>query len=321
MGFLYNNFLTDLFCLGIDGLAGVIADYAVAIILMTIFIRLALMPVDIATRKNQAKMADLRPQLDNLQKRYANNPQLMQKKQKELYKKMAVKPLIGCLPMILQLFILFAFFGAMRALQSEQTMGYALEAMEYGSANVDINSFLWVHNLWQPDTVWPGAMPNADEFVTFLQSNADYITPQMLSMLETHELIDFTGSQIAIIQPTYASVMDSIVVNQGLVSENGIALANGICALPILAGVSMFLSSKFGGQQQNADPNQAGTNKMMMYIFPFFSAYICFTSNAAFALYWTVSSLYAFAQGRAIMAVLKRKKLKENKKTVTISNS
>ena len=112
MGFLYHNFLSDLFSMSLNGLAGLVTEYAIAIILLTIFIRMALMPIDIKMRKNQRKMAELGPQMQSLQKRYANDPAQLQKKQRELYKKMGAQPLLGCLPMILHLFILFDFFCA-----------------------------------------------------------------------------------------------------------------------------------------------------------------------------------------------------------------
>ena len=330
MGFLYHNFISDFFCFSLNGLAGAIGEYAIAIILLTIFIRMALMPIDINLRKNQKKMAELGPQLQNIQKRYANDPAQLQKKQRELYKKMGTRPMMGCLPMILQLFILFAFFGAMRDLQSEQTVSEILSAVNYGTANVHISSFFWVHNLWQPDTVFSLVMPSANDFATFLQTNADYLSPQILYMLKDAGLVDFSGNVISIVQPTYSSVMNSISVQQGFVSENGILLANGACILPILSGVSLFLSQKFASTGQggvptgNADADQtmAGTNTIMMIIFPIFSAYICFTSNAAFALYWTVSSLYAFLQGRIIMKFLYRDKNKKKiSPNVSVSNS
>lgn len=322
MGFLYNNFLSDFFCFSLNGIAELVTEYAVAIIILTVLIRLCLMPIDVKMRSNQQRMTDLKPELESIQKRYANNPQLLQKKQRELYKKMGTQPLFGCLPLLLQLFILFAFFGAMRALQSEQTMSYALCAMEYGTANVDVSSFFWVHNLWQPDTVFPAVMPDANEFATFLQTNSIYITPQMLSMLQHQGLVDFSQNVVTIVEPTYAAVMSDIAAQMNLVSADGIPLANGLCILPILSGLSLFLSQKFGMTNSNNDPQMAGTNKIMMYVMPAFSVWICFTSNAAFALYWTVSSLYAFAQGKIILKVLANKKAKQlQNKTVTVSNA
>ena len=332
MGFLYHNFLSDLFGMSLNGLAGLVTEYAIAIILLTIFIRMALMPIDIKMRKNQRKMAELGPQMQSLQKRYANDPAQLQKKQRELYKKMGAQPLLGCLPMLLQLFILFAFFGAMRDLQSQQTVDSVLSAVRYGTANVDISSFIWVHNLWQPDTVFALTMPTANDFATFLQTNADFLSPQILYQLKDCGLVDFSGNVISIVQPTYSAIMNSISVEQGFVSENGNLLVNGACILPILSGVSLFLAQKFGGAATSgmttgteADQSMAGTNKIFMYVFPVFSAYICFTSNAAFALYWTVSSLYAFAQGRIIMNILNKKGGKDKKTkispNVSVSNS
>ena len=80
-----------------------ISDYALIIILITVVLRLVLSPVDITQRVNSAKMQLINPEIQSLQKRYANNPQQVQLKLRELYKKYNVKPMAGCLPMILQL--------------------------------------------------------------------------------------------------------------------------------------------------------------------------------------------------------------------------
>ena len=313
MTFLYNNFLTDFFVLCLDGISGLVVEYAVAIIILTVLIRLALLPIDIKQRSNQAKMAELGPQIESLQKRYANDPAKLQKKQQELYKKVGAQPLLGCLPMLLQLFILFAFFGAMRVLQSEQTISTALQAVQYGTATTDVHGFFWVHNLWQPDNVYSGIMPSANEFISFLQQNSIYISPQTLMMLQNQGLIDFTTGTLSVVQPTYDAVMTNVLASNNLLSEAGNPLANGIFILPTLSGASMFIQQKFGGAlaNQGTNPQAQPGGKFMMYFFPFFSVYICITSSAAFALYWTISSLYAFGQSRLILFVQKKKKEKQ----------
>ena len=100
-----------------EGPHSITLDYALGIVVFTILIRLCLLPLDLKQRNNQSKMSALGPEIQSLQKRYANNPQQLQKKQQELYRKMNVKPMLGCLPALIQLPILFAFFGAMRVLQ------------------------------------------------------------------------------------------------------------------------------------------------------------------------------------------------------------
>ena len=83
---------------------------------------------------------------------------------------------------------------------------------------------------------------------------------------------------------------------------------NGLLILPILAGASQVLMTKFNPTtaQQQEGSNQAGGN-FMKYFFPLFSVYICLTSNAAFALYWVVSNIIATTSTIAINAYFDRK--------------
>lgn len=122
MNFLYDNFIADFFLLALRWIFSLVNEYSIAIILMTIAMRAILLPLDIRQRRSTRNMAKIQPELQEMQKRYANNPQLLQRKQRELQQKHGVKPMAGCLPLLLQLPIFFAFFGAMRVLASEQTI-------------------------------------------------------------------------------------------------------------------------------------------------------------------------------------------------------
>lgn len=66
---------------------------------------------------------------------------------------------------------------------------------------------------------------------------------------------------------------------------------NGWFIMPLLAGATNFLSSWLlqRGQTQNAQT--AGANKLMMWLFPIMSVWFCISYNAAFAIYWTISSI------------------------------
>ena len=64
------------------------------------------------------------------------------------------------------------------------------------------------------------------------------------------------------------------------------------------------------GNSEEQAQAQGCTNKMMMWLMPIFSVYICATGNAAFALYWFVSSLYAFGQMR-VVDLIKKEESKE----------
>ncbi len=306
MDFLYNNFISDLFTNAINGISGWGLTYPIAIILLTIMIRAVMLPLDTKQRANSRKMAALGPELQSIQKRYANDPQKMQRKQSELYRKMGVHPLMGCLPALIQLPIWFAFFGAMRVLQTEQTMSLVLTASHMGTDAVSLPSFLWVHNFWQPDTGFASIMPNTSDFLSFIQSNAMNITPQLMSMLQQQDLVSFAGSTLVVNDAAYSSLADGIVANAGLSGY-----ANGWFILPALAGLSLFFQQKFGASEMAATgasgaQGQPG-GKFMLWFFPLFSVYICITSPASFALYWTISSAYAFGQARLVDTIQKKR--------------
>ncbi|AYH41030.1 hypothetical protein A5N82_04375 [Christensenella minuta] len=333
MDFLYNNFLSDFFVICMKGMHNIFADYALGIVVLTILIRLCLLPLDLKQRGNQVKMAALGPEIQSLQKRYANNPGQMQKKQQELYRKMHIHPMLGCLPMLIQLPILFAFFGAMRVIASEQTIALMLDAAQNGAQSVQLTPFFWVHNLWQPDSFIGGnasILPSAESFLSYVQSNQTFIQPQTLALLHSQGLLDFSTGVMQVPADTYNALTTEILKANGYWNTvtNSVTNMNGYLILPALAGVALFLQQKFNpaaaqnamtsatAQTKEQQEAQGCTNKMMMWMMPIFSVFICATSNTAFALYWFVSSLYAFSQMKVVDLV---KKAKAKKQEVSVS--
>lgn len=325
MEFLQNNFLSDFFVLCMKGLDSVFGNYAIAIIVLTLLIRMAMFPLDAQMRKNQRKMADIGPEMQSLQKRYANNPQQLQRKQRELQHKVGYRPMLGCLPMLIQLPFLFAFFGAMRVLASEQMVGMVLDAAQYGIDTVQLPSFLWVHNFWQPDSGFANVMPNATEFASFLQMNTTNITPETMSLLRSFGIVDYSNGVMEVPKVVYENYAAGIMAANGMTG-----LKNGWFILPLMCGGALLLQQKFapqanstgspmmgampGAGDDDAQKQAQGCNqKVMMWVMPLFSIYICAqpSSTTAFALYWFTSSIYAFAQIKLIGAINKRRDKKQ----------
>lgn len=85
-------------------------DLGIAIIVLTVLIRLALYPVFQKGIKSQKELAVLQPKIKELQKKYKNDKEKQARALMELYKEHKVNPMSGCLPMLIQLPILWAFF-------------------------------------------------------------------------------------------------------------------------------------------------------------------------------------------------------------------
>jgi len=91
-----------------------------AIILLTVTIRLALYPLTLSQTKSLAVMRELQPKMQELQKKYKDKPQEYQQRVMELYREHKVNPLGGCLPVLIQLPFLWALFRVLQDFPLEQ---------------------------------------------------------------------------------------------------------------------------------------------------------------------------------------------------------
>lgn len=87
-----------------------IASYGLAIIIMTIVVRLVLSPVTYKSYLSQAKMKVLRPEIDEINAKYKDNAMKKQQETMKLYNKTGVSPLAGCIPALLQIPVFYALF-------------------------------------------------------------------------------------------------------------------------------------------------------------------------------------------------------------------
>jgi YidC/Oxa1 family membrane protein insertase len=94
-------------------------NYGVAIILLTILMRIIILPLSIKQTKSMIAMQKLQPQLKEIQKKYKDDREKQGQEMMKLYKENKVSPLGGCLPLILQLPIIFAVFEVLRSLSTK----------------------------------------------------------------------------------------------------------------------------------------------------------------------------------------------------------
>jgi YidC/Oxa1 family membrane protein insertase len=89
-------------------------DIGLAIIAMTVIIRLALFPLSKQSIRSQKAMQDIQPKINELKKKYANNKEEMGRAMMELYRQEKVNPFSSCLPLLIQLPFLWAVFMVFR---------------------------------------------------------------------------------------------------------------------------------------------------------------------------------------------------------------
>jgi len=103
-------FLSEPLFLFVDWVFGLVGNWGLAIILMTIVVKIGLFPLMARSYKSMAKMRKVAPQLKRLQERYADDKQKLSQEMMGLYKKEGANPLGGCLPMLLQMPVFFALY-------------------------------------------------------------------------------------------------------------------------------------------------------------------------------------------------------------------
>ena len=122
-----------------DFLGRFISNYGIVILLMTLLIKLLISPLTIKSYKSSAKMQVVKPEIDKINAKYPNEKDAMKKQQAtmELYRKAGISPMGGCLPMLLQMPILFAMF-------------------RFYPASIELRQqkFLWADDLSAYDSIW-----------------------------------------------------------------------------------------------------------------------------------------------------------------------
>ena len=138
-------------------------NFGLSIIAMTFLLRLALMPLTLPSLKASRKIKELTSEINKLKKKHGKNKQAFSKAQLELYKKHGVNPAAGCLPQIIQLLVLIAFFQAFnQVLQANGDIVANLNEVLYSflrfSPGAMINTRFLYLELTQPDTFVLGSI-------------------------------------------------------------------------------------------------------------------------------------------------------------------
>ena len=87
-----------------------IPNYGWALIVFTLVVKLLLLPLGLKQQKSMTKMQAMQPKITALQEKYKNDQQKLSQETMKLYKEYGVSPMGGCLPMLIQLPILFALY-------------------------------------------------------------------------------------------------------------------------------------------------------------------------------------------------------------------
>lgn len=307
----------DLWTILIDVFGNWLSNYGWAIIVFTICLKLLLVPLDIyqrvSTQKQSRFMSIMKPEMDALQVKYANDRAKLNEETNKLYKKYHMSIGGMCLPMLLTmgitLVVFFTLFGSLREYGSTKlTESYGALRSEYNTVLNDRdfatltddekgeiatavqtkynsmkekNHWLWVKNVWKSDT-------NTSQFVSF----DDY------AKSVGKDVINDDNKEIELGKYEYITS----VIKGDEKDQNGYYVL--IIVAVLVSFGTQFLSAKLltpKGQKLNM------MNKVMMAVIPLTMILFAMTSNVVFTLYIITNSLMTAIISTTISLIMKKK--------------
>jgi YidC/Oxa1 family membrane protein insertase len=158
--------LTRLFGWLLSALYAVVGNYGVAIIILTILVRVVTAPLTMKQMRSMERMRRLQPRIKEIQEKFSDDRQRQSEEMMRLYKQEKVNPLGGCLPMILQLPVFIGLFYALRSsihLRQAPFMG-------------------WIDDLSTPDMLLMGATMVLQQKITPMQVDPSQARMMMIIM-------------------------------------------------------------------------------------------------------------------------------------------
>ncbi len=317
LGIIYNALFNFIYGISTNGSLGI------AIILFTIIVKFILFPLMIKQQRSSFKLQQLQPEMNKIRAKYKDkkdqlSQQIMALELQEFQKKNGISMLSGCLPLLIQLPILYALFYIF-----QQAYLYVdVIAQNYTEITNVLNS--------APETVRTAVF---QPYLEFWQS--DMLTKALegfskagydANMIQNFALIDsFKSADWTYVLDTLGEHIQNLPVLLQQKSEIemflGISLINnpglsfpGIF-VPILAAATTWGQSKIMQQLTNntTDPNDpaaAMTNSMtntMLYVMPIMMGVMTISVPAALGLYWVVSNLISIVQQLLLKKYFRKK--------------
>lgn len=152
----------------LNGLNAVFHNYGVAIIVLTIMVRLIFWPLTRKSNESMKKMGAIQPQLKAIQEKFKGDPQKLQQETMRLYRENHVNPMSSCLPMLIQIPVFIALFVVLRT-----------------ATELRFAPFLWIRDLSEPENLLAGVIQGvpALNILPFLMAGTMFLqsklTPSM----------------------------------------------------------------------------------------------------------------------------------------------
>ena len=264
-------------------------NYGVAMIIFAVLVQAILLPINAKSKKSMMKMSRLTPRIQDIQNRYANDPQKQNELLQKLYQDEGVSMGGGCLWSLIPMFILIPLFTVIRQPITYILMESAEVAAQIISVIKTASPEIFSSNSYYDQVIAAQAIP---QFVEELKAAIPGISETVLAGIN----FNFLGINLGTI-PSFAfwswDAWDWAHIGAFLIP----VLSAGSQVLQMWISQktndSVITNEKGIQDKETAQNSQtAQTNKMMMWMMPLMSLWIGFTVSAGLSLYWFVGGVF-----------------------------
>ena len=274
------SFLCQFFGFLLRELCLLVDNYGVALILLTLIARIVMLPMSIKQQKSSAKMQRLQSKVRKIQQQYAGDQKKIQEETQALYAQEGTNPMnMGCLPLLLQLPIIYGLLGAIY-----HPLQYVLNI-----SSQDVN-----------------ALTEALKNIVEISSKN--------SRLVEMQIIEHIGELTGVVSPDVINKISSFdfsFLGLSLGQVPSIKQPSVLWLIPILSFVSQLATSLFMYvRQKESNPEMAKNPSMgcMTFGMPLFSLYFTFQFPIGIGVYWIAPSVIALVQTVVLNSVFSPKK-------------
>ncbi len=269
----------EVFAAALAGFYALIESYGFAIILLTVAVRIVLLPLSIKQTRSMREMQRIQPELKKLQQKHKGDRQKMNEEMMALYKEHGVNPFGGCLPLLMQFPVLIALFYVIReplnylGFHKPRGVSGAIPPREYIESDVT-----GIMQTLQESTLVKDLLAKALEINQFLGLRLDCSTSAALGSDDPSRLGEACGS--------------------------GIVSALPYLVLVLLMGFTTWYQQKqMQAKQTGGSDMQAQQMQMMARVMPVMLMVFAYSFPTGVVLYWLTTNVWTIGQQRLMFRV------------------
>jgi len=248
-------------------------NYGLAIIVFTIIVRAAMVPLTLKQYKSTAEMQKVQPLLKEVQRKYANDKTKLNEETMKLYQEHKINPAGGCLPLLIQMPILFALWQVITK-PLKFMLGFSTEHLAELASKASVK----------------GAYTEIDTITYFMKNGQGDQVGNLNMFFPSHGGINL-GSI-----PTYD--FSKLSADPKLIV---------LLLLPLLATVTTYLTARMS-MPKTTDKATNPMGNTMLYISPLMTLIFSFQFPAGLALYWIAGNIFAIGQQYYVNKYILKKK-------------